>query len=68
MTMLLIIGCAYCQSPLEKAGDVVSPPDSDVVLDTIYKWFAEHDKGKITVIMYDILIICRIITVILTFA
>ena len=36
------------------------------VLDTIDQWFADHDKGKITVTMYDILIICGIITVILT--
>ena len=36
------------------------------VLDTIDQWFPDHDKGKITVTMYDILIICGIITVILT--
>ena len=35
ITMLFVIGFVYCQSPLEKAGDVVSPPDLDVVLDTM---------------------------------
>ena len=49
ITMFLVIGNANCQSPLEKAGDFVSPPDPDVVLDTIDQWFADHDKGKRTV-------------------
>ena len=55
ITMLFVIGFAYCQSPLETVADVVSPPDPDVVLDTIDQWFADHDKGKITVKLYDIL-------------
>ena len=33
--MLFVIGFAYCQSPLETVADVVSPPDPDVVLDTM---------------------------------
>ena len=53
-TILLVIGFAYCKSPVDTVVDGVSPPDPDVILDTIDQWLRTMIKVSVPLQCYDV--------------